>query len=158
MRRLAAVLTIFWAVAAAHAEQPLATSSAGLTTLRRSKVFTTARVGLGQELTTEAVAFGHLMTRRATSEFLELTRHGTPAGRLYGLCGLKALNDRAYASLRSKMSARRDRMLGTGCIAVRTTVDKVLAVRKSLEGKEESTFDVVCETLIDHSTKAEEQR
>ena len=155
MRGLVAVVTICCATTSALADASSAIHSAALTTLLQSKVFTTAEVGLGRATTGEAIAFGQLATEGAKPDFLELARRGTSAGRLYGLCGLKALNDPAYPSVRSEMSRRRDGVRGAGCIAVRTTVDKVLALRKSRDGKEDSMFDVVCVTLIEYSSKFE---
>jgi len=149
---------ICWAATSGAAGASSVTRSAALTTLLQSKVFTTAEVGLEGATTAEAIAFGQLATERANAEFLELARRGTSAGRLYGLCGLKMLDDPAYPSVRSEMSRSRDPVRGAGCIAVRTTVDKVLALRKSRSGKEESMFDRVCVTLTAYSSTSGSRR
>jgi hypothetical protein len=152
MRILIMALTVGCVTLEAFASDlPRATTA--LTALRRSQVFTTAYVGLGHVATDEAVAFGRAMTTKASSPFLDLARQGTSAGRLYGLCGLKALDDPAYPSLRTEMARRRDRVRGAGCIAVRTTVDRVLALRKSREGGQLSNFDRVCGTLIEYAER-----
>ena len=128
-------------------------TTTALTALHGSQVFTTAYVGLGHVATDEAVAFGRVVTTKASSAFLDLAREGTSAGRLYGVCGLKALDDPAYPSLRTAMARRRDRVRGAGCIAVRTTVGRLLALRKSREGGQISDFDRVCATLIEYASE-----
>ena len=145
-------LVVGWVTLDASASD-LSRGTTALTALRRSQVFTTAFVGLGHVATNEAVAFGRVVTTRASSDFLDLAQQGTSAGRLYGLCGLKALDDPAYPSLRTEMARRRDRVRGAGCIAVRTTVDRVLALRKSREGGQISDFDRVCGTLIEYASE-----
>ena len=152
MRIVIIAVVVGWVTLDASASDlPRATTA--LTALRRSQVFTTAYVGLGRVATNEAVAFGRVVTTKASSDFLDLARQGTSAGRLYGLCGLKALDDPAYPSLRTEMARQRDRVRGAGCIAVRTTVDRVLALRKSREGGQISDFDRVCGTLIEYASE-----
>jgi hypothetical protein len=151
MRILIMALVVGWVTLDASASDlPKATTA--LTALRRSQVFTTAYVGLGHMATNEVVAFEQVLTTKASSAFLELARQGTAAGRLYGLCGLKALDDPAYPSLRTEMARRHDRVRGAGYIAVRTTVDRVLALRKSRQGGQISDFDRVCGTLIEYAS------
>jgi hypothetical protein len=109
MRILIMALTVGCVTLEAFASD-LSRATTALTALRRSQVFITAYVGLGHVATDEAVAFGRAMTTKASSPFLDLARQGTSAGRLYGLCGLKALDDPAYPSLRTEMARRRDRV------------------------------------------------
>lgn len=114
---LAALLLL--AVAPASASPRGRASMTPLETVRGAKRFTIGRVGFAAVRSKEELAFRALLRDPgAAGRFEALVSSATPAGRLYGLLGLKLAGAPAYKAALAELSAD-DTPVGTmtGCLA-----------------------------------------
>jgi hypothetical protein len=97
-------------------------------------------------LTGEARAFKKLLARRRPELFATLAREATPAGRLYGLCGLRRRRGPRYRTLKRDVArSPRTVVLLDGCTPRALQLGVALAPAASLRGR--SQFDTACDDL-----------
>jgi hypothetical protein len=97
-------------------------------------------------LTTEAAAFKKLAARRRPELFAKLAREATPAGRLYGLCGLRRRDKSLYRVLKSDVArSLRTVVLLDGCTPRPLALGEALAPLAS--PRRRSQFDTACDAL-----------
>jgi len=116
-------------------------------TLLRANVFpsTPAESAPGC-LTTEAAAFKKLVSRRRLELFARLAREATPAGRLFGLCGLRRRGKSLYRALKNDVArSSRTVVLLDSCWPRPLTLGEALASVAS--PRKRSEFDRACDDL-----------
>lgn len=104
--------------------------------LAQAKMFAFGGVGVAGTPSDGQLLFNRVMASSdALDHFRGLVKNGDPAGRLYALCGLKALDKDAYAAAASTMMADSGATVEAvaGCQISHPTVPSVVAQIKNGE-------------------------
>jgi hypothetical protein len=146
---------VFATIVSVVAHRPVAGVDVNLRILEEAEAFVGASPGRAAGPPAEAVAFRSVSRRPgAPQAFLSLARAGSPATRLYGLCGVKQLGLPELGSLKDELRKTNASVeMGDGCM--RSTKTMQDAVPTSNSG---SLFDSICESLVRYSLKGKENR
>ena len=116
--------------------------------LAEAEAFATSAIGPMGRRSAYASRFHELLKSRAAErELLRLVEQGTPAGQLYGLCGLYQGRPSVFEKAVANMAASQRKVLVVqGCFGQETTVSGVL--RAPGGHRSTSVFADICRTLV----------